>query len=136
MDDFRDTNFRREDEVKHPVVADPEAVQRRIVMAPERPDVCPRPGTDRIILEDLEPLSDSAVGIQRQSLKLTYGRLREEDPTLRLSNRSKGREQYSRFLPTAKNRSNGFRGSRFDQTLVWAGNSSNRNFPPTLRPIQ
>ena len=71
MDDFRDMDFRREDEVKHPVVADPEAVQRRIVMAPQKPDVCPRPGTDRIVLEDLEPVSDSTFGIPRQPLKLT-----------------------------------------------------------------
>ena len=71
MDDFRDTDLRREDEVKHLVVADPKAVQRRIVMAPERPDVCPRPGTDRIVLDDPEPVPDSTFGIARQSLKLT-----------------------------------------------------------------
>ncbi len=72
MDDFRDTDFRREDEVKHSIVADPEPVQWMIIMAPERPDLCPRLGTDRIVLEDLDLPSDSPVGIPRQSLRLTY----------------------------------------------------------------
>lgn len=54
MDDFRDTDLLREDKVEHTVVADPEPVQRGILMAPERADICAGPRTDRIVFEDLE----------------------------------------------------------------------------------
>jgi hypothetical protein len=83
VDDLRDTDLFREDKVQDTVVADPEPVQRRVVVAPKLANVSPRSRTNRVVFEGLEPFPDPSLCIAGESLELAGGGLGEEHPTLR-----------------------------------------------------
>lgn len=59
MEDFGDANFLLVDEVEHAVIANAQAVERRIVVAPKDADVRARPSANRVVGKGRKPTADS-----------------------------------------------------------------------------